>query len=448
MQQPQMKSRAYYQYMIDLIDKKPSYYSADEIAQIAYDLLDDGNAAEALNACKLGLLQHPEDDFVELIKAKVLLHLHRFDEAEKIWQSQKNEEPDPFRISIRFGLDAMQNDQDEAFRYLLRQLKENKISVIEFIDIIDELFDTLPHTLTAKYLKEALKCMEKKEKKEENLAEAVGRIGAMLMDCGCTKDAITVLEKAIDLDAYDVYSWQDLARCQFDNKYYDDCANSCEMGIAIDPKNPIFNFALGYIRYTEENYEAAIEHLEVTRQFTEGKLEHEDLHLDRQEAEQQIAIMYDLLGSSYVSLHRLEEASVCYQMLVNRVPTCDEGYFHLSTLSMERGDIRGALEYIDDAIRNNSKNTTYLSLRVTLLTDLRRFEEALKGLDDLVKLQPKSKAYLLAQAELSLNLHHYEKADKAYRKLLKMKPSDFASKELMRAYFESIGDNDALSEIK
>lgn len=448
MQQQQMKSRAYYQYMIDLIDHKPSYYSGDEIGQIAYDLLDEGNAAEALNACKLGLLQHPDDEYIELIKAKVLLHLHRFEEAEQIWLSQKDGEDDPFRISIRFGLDAMQHDQEEAYRYLLRQLKDGKLTIMEYIDIIDELFDVLPHTLTAHYLKETMSWLTKQLAKDDKTAESIGRIGAMLMDCGCSKDAISVLEKALDMDAYDIYSWQDLARCQFDNKYFDDCANSCEMGLAIDPDNPIFNFALGYIRYTEENYEQAVMHLEKARQFAEGKIEHEELHLERQEAEQQISITYDLLGSSYVSLNRLDEAMICYQTLVNRLPSCDEGHFHLATLCMERGDIRGALSHTEDAIRINPKNTTYLSLRVTLLTDLRRFEDALKGLDDLVKLQPKSKAFLLAQAELSLNLHHYEKADKAYRKLLKLKPNDYASKELMRAYFESIGDNEALSEIK
>lgn len=447
-QQHPIKSRAYYQYMIDLIDRKPSYYSADDVGQIAYDLLDEGNAAEALNACKLGLLQHPDDDYIQLIEAKVLLHMHRFDEAEKIWQSQKDSEIDPFKISIRFGLDAMQHDQEEAFGYLLRQLKEGHLLLMEFIDIIDELFDVLPHTMTARYLKEAMTWMEQNSKKEEKLPEAIARIGAFLMDCGCSKDAIPVLEKSLDLDAYDVYSWQDLARCQFDNKFYDDCANSCEMGLAIDPKNPLFNFALGYIRYTEENFEEAAEHLEIVRQFAEGHIEHEELHLERQEAEQQTAITYDLLGACYVSLNRLEEAMVCYQTLVNRLPSCDEGYFHMATIALDLGDIRGALQHTENAIAINPKNTTYLSLRVTLLTDLRRFEDALKGLDDLVKLQPKSKAFLLAQAELSLNLHHYEKADKAYRKLLKMKPSDFASKELMRAYFESIGDNDALKEIK
>lgn len=441
------KSRAYYQYMIDRVDQKQSYYSADEIGQIAYDLLDEGDAAEALRVCQMGLQQHPDDDYIELVKAKVLLHMHRFDEAERILKSQQDAEDDPFRISIRFGLDIMQGKQEQAYNYLLANLKEGKLLLVEFVDIIDELFDAAFKSVTSAYLQVAYDMYTESGKKEDKLSETYARIGAMMMDCGSMERAIPILEKALDLDAYDVYSWQDLARCQFAMQSFGDCANSCEMGLAIDPKNPIFNFALGYIRYTEGDYKEAVEHLEVSRQFAEGKIEHEELHLERFEIEQQMIVTYDLLGASYVALEKNEEAADCYKILVNRMPNCHEGYFHLATLMMERGDIRGALEYIDKAIEIEPENTAYLSLRVTLLTDLRRFEEALSGLNDLVKIDPKSKSFLLAQAELSLNLHHYEQADKAYRKLLKLKPSDHTSKELMRAYFESIGDNEALNQI-
>ena len=70
--------------MLDLADDKVSYYSTDDISQIIYDLLDDGDAEEAMAACQKGLDLHPEDEFLELIEAKILLHMNRFDEAEKL----------------------------------------------------------------------------------------------------------------------------------------------------------------------------------------------------------------------------------------------------------------------------------------------------------------------------------------------------------------------------
>ena len=401
--------------MLDLADDKVSYYSTDDISQIIYDLLDDGDAEEAMAACQKGLDQHPEDEFLELIEAKILLHMNRYDEAEKLVKGNPDEQS-PFGIGIHFGIDVKTKDQEEAYETLFRHLQKGDLTGLEFVEIIDELFDHLPQ-------------------------------GALLMDCNCHRDAIPVLEHALDIDAYDVYSWQDLSRCQFELQMFDECRNSCEMGIAIDPKNPLFNFALGFILYQKGEHTEAVEHLEVARQYAEGKLQHEAPHLDRQEVEQQTSVTYELLGSAYMALDEFDKARECYEMLVQRIPKFAEGYYRLSSLAMDKGDTPKAVEYIREAIQIEPDNTTYLGFYVTLLTELRKFNEALQVLDELIELEPKSKTYLLAKAELSLSLKRYDEADRAYRTLLKLKPKDSTSRELMRAYFEAIGDNEALKKL-
>lgn len=433
--------------MLDLADNKVSYYSTDDISQIIYDLLDDGDAEEAMTACQKGLDQHPEDEFLELIEAKILLHMNRFDEAEKLIKDNPDEQS-PFGIGIHFGIDVKTRDQKEAFESLFDHLQKGHITGLEFVEIIDELFDHLPHHTTAEYLiKAAEAVVGKTTPAEEQDAEALGRMGALLMDCNCHRDAIPVLEHALDMDAYDIYSWQDLSRCQFELQMYDECRNSCEMGIAIDPKNPLFNFALGYILFQNGENAKAVEHLEVARQYAEGKLQHEAPHLDRQEVEQQTSITYELLGSAYMALDEFDKASECYKMLVQRIPRFTEGYYRLSTLAMEKGNTPDAIKYILEAIRIEPDNTTYLGFYVTLLTELRQFDKAIQVLDELIELEPKSKTYLLAKAELSLSLKRYDEADRAYRSLLKLKPKDSTSRELMRAYFEAIGDNEALKKL-
>ena len=305
-------SRAYYQYMLDLADDKVSYYSTDDISQIIYDLLDDGDAEEAMAACQKGLDQHPEDEFLELIEAKILLHMNRYDEAEKLVKGNPDEQS-PFGIGIHFGIDVKTKDQEEAYETLFRHLQKGDLTGLEFVEIIDELFDHLPHHLTAEYITKAADVVVgKPSKAEEQDAEALGRMGALLMDCNCHRDAIPVLEHALDMDAYDVYSWQDLSRCQFELQMFDECRNSCEMGIAIDPKNPLFNFALGFILYQKGEHTEAVEHLEVARQYAEGKLQHEAPHLDRQEVEQQTSVTYELLGSAYMALDEFDKARECY----------------------------------------------------------------------------------------------------------------------------------------
>ncbi len=444
----QKKSRAYYQYMLDLADNKVSYYSTDDISQVIYDLLDEGDTAEAMKACQKGLDQHPGDEFLELIEAKILLHMKRFDDAEKMISDNPDKQT-PFGIGIRFGIDVETKDQEAAYQSLFDHLQKGHMTALEFVEIIDELFEQLPNHITAQYLVKAAELVVDKGQKAEELdAEALGRMGALLMDCNCHREAIPVLEHALDMDAYDVYSWQDLSRCQFELQMYDECRNSCEMGLAVDPMNPLFNFAIGFILFQNGENEKAIEHLELARQYAEGKLQHEDLELDRQEVEQQTSITYELLGSAYTALNQNDKARECYEVLVHRIPNFTEGYYRLAMFSLDKGDTQQALNYINDAIRFDPENITYLAFRVTLLTELHRFDEALEGLDELIELDPKSKTYLLAKAELSLSLKHFEEADKAYRTLLKLKPKDSTSRALMRAYFEAIGDDEALRKLK
>ena len=444
----QKKSRAYYQYMLDLADNKVSYFSTDEFGQIIYDLLDDGDATQAMAACQKGLDQHPGDEYLELVEAKILMQLNHLEESKKLL-NKNSESESPFGIGIRFGLECKTKDPRDAFQTLFEQLQRGRLTALEYVEIIDEQFDHLPHYLTAHYLLMAATHVDNDTQKSDQLdAEALGRMGALLMDCNCHREAIEVLEQALDMDAYDVYSWQDLARCQFELQMFDECRNSCEMGIAVDPENPLFNFALGYILFQNDEKEAAIEHLEVARRYAEGTLQHEELHLERHEVEQQTSITYELLGAAYQSMGQLDKARQCYEVLIERIPSYAEGYYHLSMLSLEKGDTPKALQEIQQAIELAPDNTTYRTLCVTIQTDMHFFDDALKGLDALIKINPKSKTYLLAKAELAMSLKRFGEADTAYRSLLKLKPKDATSRSLLRAYFEAIGDEEALKKLK
>lgn len=433
--------------MLDLADNKVSYFSTEEISQIVYDLLDEGDAIEAMSACQKGLDQHPGDEYLELIEAKILVHMERYDEAERLLKD-KQDAQSPFGIGIRFGIDVATDEKSKAFEWLYEQMINQRIYVLEFVEIIDELFDRLPHHLVAQYmLKAAEYVAENKTKPDAQDAEALGRMGAMLMDCHCHRDAIPVLEKALDVDAYDIYTWQDLSRCQFELQNYEDCRQSCEMGLAVDPENPLFNFALGYILCQDNKFADAIEHLEISRRFIEGKLKHEKVNIERMELEQQTNCTYEMLGICYSAIGDAKHARESYELLVNRNPTFAEGYFRLATIMMEQGNLTEAMSYVEDAVHYEPKNKGYLAMKVTLLTSLHRFDEALMVLDQLIGLEPRSKTYLLAKAELCRNLKRRVEADKTYRRLLKLHPKDQATCMLMRAYFESIGDDEALSQI-
>lgn len=410
---PKRKSRAYYQYMLDVCDQKVSYYSTDDISLIVYDLLDDNEEEEALNACEKGLDQHPGDEFVQIVKAKVLSRMKRFAESEQLLKGNP-EKDSPFGIGIRFAIEVNSLGEDEALTHLVTHFEQRELLPQEVVDIIDENFDNLHHDVTSIHLQRiAQRLAEGTLGNEDQTAEALGRIGAMLMDCNCHREAIPVLEKALDIDAYDVYSWQDLSRCQLDLKMFDECEQSCEMGLAIDPTNPLFNYALGFIHCERQEYAEGIEMLEMVRQYFEGNIRHEDIHLDRHEMEHQCNVTYEVLGFSYQAINEVSKAIDCYQTLVRRLPGFAEGYYRLGLLLIEQGDLGQAKKCYDVAAELEDGNPTYL----------------------------------LAKAQMSLAFGRKEEADRTFRSLLKHKPDDELSLAMVRSYFEEIGDEEALKKL-
>ena len=442
------KSRAYYQYMLDVCDKKTGYYSSDDIEQITCDLLDDGEYEEALHVCKIGTTQHPGDEVVELMMSRVLCTLKRYDEAEQLLDAHPDEKS-AFCVGVRFGIDINRNGAQQALDTLRDRLAEKAITPLEFIEIIDEHFNDLPNDITADCLRKAVSRIRSKHlgsASEE--AEVLARIGAILMDCNCHRDAIPVLEKALDLDAYDCFTWQDLARCQFSLEMWPECRQSCEMGLAIDPTNPMFNFALGYIHCQEGEMKEGVHHLELMRQYLEGKLQHDDTGIDSRETEQQANMTYEMLGHAYITLDELDKARECMEILAQRMPTFADPQYQLCLIKLHHGDVNAGLNHINNAIRLDPSNDTYLSLRVTLNMELRNYDEAISDLNKLLFMHPHSQKFLLAKAELLLSTEHHEEADAAFRSLLKLKPKDHVTCSLMRSYFEAIGDSEALKKIK
>lgn len=444
---PKRKSRAYYQYMLDVADQKVGYYSTDDISLIVYDLLDEGDEEEALAVCQKGLDQHPGDEFVLIIKAKVLARMHRFDESERLLLGNPDEHS-PFGISIRFVIDLHRYGSQHALTLLLDDLDKQHLLPIEAVDIIDEYLEDIDNTDVCLPLQQiAGKLQNPQTDNESQTSELLGRIGALLMDSSNHREAIAVLERALDIDAYDIYSWQDLARCQLDQHLFDQCEQSCEMGLAIDPTNPLFNFALGFILSEKKQYDEAIPHFELARQYTEGKLRHENVNLDKQESEQRRNLTYELLGSAYQAVGQLDQAIECFEQLTRNLPHFSPGHHHLALLLSDKGDPRGAVHQLTLALEDDPDNTSYRALRATILAEQGEYDQALADLDRLIEHNPRSQSYLLAKAELSFSLKRFNEADMAYRSLLKLHPKDETSRSLLRAYFEAIGDDEALKKL-
>lgn len=434
------KSEAYYRYKAEQARGVFPYFETDDIEQIVYDLLDDNSPLEALDVLDQGLKQHPDNESLTKLKVLILIHFQRLEEARELFAKYEGDGTDSTE-TLTFAFDVVTGKSRSALRRMLTKLRHKQIASVDYINLIDEMWTEIPDDVKIQYLSSAIDLIS-------DSSEALARIGAMMMDLKHHEMAIPSLEKALDIDAYDIYTWQDLTRCAFELQDYDKCEESCDFGIAIDPNNPLFHFVRGFILLSQKfDFKAALESLIICKKVFEGELKHEDIAIPANEREAQISMTYDMLAQCYNNLDDIDNSIACYEKLVKRMPDHHEAMFELTRQYLDKGDFPKGLEMVNKAIKLNPRNTAYLSLKASILASMHCFEEAMETLDRLIKIKPGSKNFVLAKAELALGTHNYDVADKEFRKLLSMKPKEQTTKTLLKEYFLSIGDTDALKEI-
>ena len=436
----QKKSDAYYRYRSEQARGFFPYFEVEEIEDIMFDLLDDYLYSEALEVVNMGLKQHKDDEELVKLKILILIHMNCIEEAQSLFSPYKDDGTESTE-TLNFAFEVAAGRELSAIRRMATRLHKGEMSSLDYVNLIDEMWEEI-----SSYGKH--RAIEAAEKYIHDNTEALARVAAMCMDLNMQKRALPLLEKALDIDAYDIYLWQDLARCAFELRMIDKCEEACEFGIAIDPYNPLLHFVRGFIMASEkENFEEALESLEVCRKYFEGELQHDEINIPIRELQAQFSMTYDLLALCYSKLDEIDKAIENYEKLLVRVPDNHEIKFAYTQALLLKGDYPKALEIINEAIKVQKRNTAYLALKASRLASMHSFDEALETLDRLIKIKPKSKSFVLAKAELALGIKKYDVADKAFRKLLTMKPKEETMRRLMKDYFLSIGDNEAIQEI-
>ena len=423
-----------------MVSGKSSYYDSSEIEDAVFDLLDEAKTDEACELAETGVKLHPGDETLEKLLCWIYLHTQQVDKAEQIFARYEHDGTES-TVKLKFCFEVINGHPQSALSNFFQYLESKGIKSLDWVTTIDEMFDAIPHEVLIPHLEKAANLIQ-------DNAEALGRVGAMLMDCKQFLPAVHVLEKSLDMDAYDIFSWQDLSRCYFELNDLEKCAESCDYGLAIDPENPMLNFTRGYLHYNNNEWADAVRTMEVARRFAEGRLHNDNINLTEDEIQANTTITYHILGTSYAALGKVDEAIECFEILMERNPNNEEFLMELSTLLLDEGDLPKTLALAERGLQHSPKNTNILALKASVLTSMQRYTEALEILQQLHKIKPKSKNYLLAIAELANAIHRYETADNAFRSLLELRPKDKNTRDRLWEYFASIGDDDALRRVE
>lgn len=433
------KSAAYYRFCQDRASGKFSYYDPDEIDDIACQLIDDGNMDDAQYLAEMGLRLHPDDENINKLVIWIYIHNHRVEDAERMFERYKSDGTDS-TLRLKFCLMVLRGHPQQALTELTDAYFTGLITAADWINSIEEMAEAIPHESLTKYL---MKVGETDIKD----AETIARIGAKLIDCGALSEAVPVLNKALDIDAYDIFTWQDLARCQFELQNIEKATEACDFGLAIDSQNALLNFTRGYIHYSMQEWDEAVRKLEVARRFAEGKAETTHIGLTDEQIQEQISVTYDMLGTSYFQTGNTDKAIECFEILNERMPSNASILMQLASMHMVTGNSPRAVELAKQASELEPEDVEIRALLVSIYTTMHKLDDAVSELESIIRMKPKNKNFLIAYAELQMHLNNTEKADEAFRILLELKPKDKATRTLLLDYFSSIGDQDALGQL-
>lgn len=433
------KSPAFYRFCQDMASDHISYYDTEEVENVVYDLLDMHLMDEAEFLAEQGLLQHPNDDTMEKLVIWIYLHNHKIEKSEKMFQKFINDDSE-WAVRMKFSYAIMHGHPQKALDGFIGCLYNGMFSPLDWVNCIDDMSEALPFEVLSPFLVKAAEFIDKD-------AEALGRIGGLLLDAQQFEEAAKAIEKSLDIDAYDIFSWQDLARCYLLLQNFQKCMEACNYGLAIEEKNFLLGFIKGYIHYQQQEYKECIPYLLNTRSFAEGHMNIPNLNMSEAEIHNQINITYEMLGYAFMNTEKYDESKECFEILTERCPLLPNAWIQLSNIYSLEGDLNKAYEYIEKALQTSPKDECARSLQISILTSMHKFPEALKALKEIIRLKPKNMSYLLAYAELSRHYGLNKEADTAYRKLLKMSIHNKSYKQLLLAYFQSIGDDDAVNQL-
>lgn len=432
------KSDSYNRYKAEYAKGKFPYFDTEEIEEIVNQLLNERNFSEAYHVIDEGLKLHPNNP--QLLKLSDVTTI--LEKMEAVFQAPNvtsfyDEKID--KIAIHFASEVSQGRYRSALRNLISLARKNELPLLQFCLIVDMHWNEIPTRALARYLIMALSIKSDK-------AIAYSRLGFMFRDLEYDEYAIIAFEKSLDIDAYNINTWQELALTTFDSSNYEKSMDACDYGLAVDPQNPLLHFLRGIMLADENQYEPALESLEICRNYFESKSDNTS-HNMLDDIGFHVSLFYNYIGKCCLMLDKVDKAIEAYGHVLDLVPNDSEALHQLTQCYLDKGDLPNALQTIDKVLKTKRRSIKDLTLKASILSTMGRYDEAFSTIDIMIRNNPKNCNSIMAKAQLALGMGKTDIADESFRKLLSLKPKDEKIKTLMRDYFESINDTDAFREI-
>ncbi len=385
------------------------YFDEDEIADLSDYYVERGTTRQAHDVLTAGLRLHPASNNLKLMLAGVKLCDHKFEEANSLLGSLNDDAKknnDFYYVSAQLFC-ALHNDWEEADRLFSQwiDLENADIDADSSFEEADELKrDNYLHILSSirEFVadKEVMfKALEKWIDKYMDFFSPAGLGNSETDVCVgeiCREENLSVCCERLytlmlETNPYLDGGWAMLAAAQYANGKYEECIDSIEFALAIDPNDCNALMTKAHCLYNQNRYEDA---LQAFRKFSD---------------------VLDTLEDDYdYKCDMLEDCSMFIGICLVRLECWDEATPHI-----DRAIIWNRHATIEpDAKAWNCREVA------ECLMSMERYNEALEMIDRAMAIIPDCFDFLQTKGELMLYLNEIEMALECFSRSAKLCGND------------------------
>ena len=271
------------------------YLDSDDYVDLSDYYLDENQPEKALAVCDKGLLHHPDDDLMPVVRAGVLIYLHRFDEAESIVDSLDSadnydviylqaqleyalyQRPDVANAYFETWMGEVEDEwgfydgrgfsKNTHDRPLYDEFDDEEEESVSEQDAEREVRDAYLHVIMSyvelgeqgreeyaqKWVKAYLDRFDTLGNFESDLA-----IADICRDEGYVELVELIFLRLLDTDPYLPNGWTILSAAQQTMEKYDEALNSLGFALAINPDDELALLTKAHSYYGLQNYAEAL----------------------------------------------------------------------------------------------------------------------------------------------------------------------------------------------
>lgn len=378
------------------------YLDTDDFVSLSDYYLDNDSSDEALRAVDEGLKQHPGDEYLLVVRAGVLVYLHRFGQALKIvsgLDAEKNFDVYYLQAQLAYAIDDDKKRSERLFRTWLEEVEadwrygeqpgtnsldfnaddDEDLDEIDPEEAEEEVRSAYIHIMTSytdladhEHEKEVRKWIEEYLDRFKPLGayEADKSLAEVCRNEDLMDLAVRVYTAMLDHDPYTPHAWTMLSAAYNLLEKYDEALNAADYALAVDPEDSDAVRLRAHSLYNQGRYEEALPVFEDFVSITNSHTEDVCIaYCCAQVGDKKKAVDYLRSAAAFTSENRkftpAERAWNYYEIA--------QGLYPLQHYDE-------AIKMVDQAIECDSKRYDFMLLRGTLMLAKHNFNDALVDL--------------------------------------------------------------------